>query len=78
VLLAWRRDLPRPSRPDGAAGGINGLSLGLQVIVQDLFYGAALIVAVSISMLAPRRASASRLRRAAVRSTVTPWRRPGS
>ena len=40
--------------------GINGLSLiGIQVFVQDLFYGAALIVAVSVSMLARRRTSAS-------------------
>lgn len=39
--------------------GINGLSLiGIQVFVQDLFYGAALIVAVSASMLARRRTSA--------------------
>jgi ABC-type xylose transport system permease subunit len=33
--------------------------LGIQVFVQDLFYGAALIVAVSLSLLARRRASAS-------------------
>lgn len=40
--------------------GINGLSLlGIQVFVQDLFYGGALIVAVSISVLARRRAGAS-------------------
>jgi ribose transport system permease protein len=40
--------------------GVDGLSLpGIQVFVQDLFYGAALIVAVSLSLLARRRASAS-------------------
>jgi ribose transport system permease protein len=40
--------------------GIDGLSLlGIQVFVQDLFYGAALIVAVSVSLLARRRANAS-------------------
>jgi hypothetical protein len=40
--------------------GINGLSLfGIQVFVQNLFYGGALIVAVSISVLARRRAGAS-------------------
>jgi ribose transport system permease protein len=40
--------------------GIDGLSLlGIQVFVQDLFYGAALIVAVSGSVLARRRAQSS-------------------
>jgi ribose transport system permease protein len=40
--------------------GIDGLSLlGIQVFVQDLFYGAALIVAVSVSVLARRRANAT-------------------
>jgi hypothetical protein len=65
-------------RDQAAQTARRAASIGLQVFVQDLFYGAALIVAVSISMLARRRASASRLRRAARRSTVTPWRRPGS
>jgi ribose transport system permease protein len=40
--------------------GIDGLSLlSIQVFVQDLFYGAALIVAVSVSVLARRRAGTS-------------------
>jgi len=40
--------------------GIDGRSLfGIQVFVQDLFYGAALIVAVCVSVLARRRAQSS-------------------
>jgi hypothetical protein len=40
--------------------GIEGMSLiGIQVFVQDLVYGAALIMAVSVSMLTRRRTSAS-------------------